>query len=366
MDRVPPAEWRSDADASIRLPADLHDRIGQMVFVGFRGRTVEEAARTLRQIEEGSIGAVVLYEVDAHTAGPRNVESPQQLSELTAAVKAAGAIPPLVAIDAEGGLFHKLKPQHGFPPTASARDMGERNDLAFTRSNATIIAETLAHAGIDMDLAPVVDLMNHSSPSNNRIRRKFDSDPAVVTAHAREFIVTLHERGVLSTLKHFPGMGGILTPYSPGASELMEGWAEAELEPFRVLVSEGLADAVLTTRALYPELDPELPACLSRLVVDGMLRSDLGYDGVVISDPIDMQAVWDLFGIARGTILAVNAGIDLVLVCNMSAMVPYSDERANEVISILTDAVARGEVAESRIDEACRRILTLKARLPRH
>jgi beta-N-acetylhexosaminidase len=186
-----------------------------------------------------------------------------------------------------------------------------------------------------------------------------------VSAHAREFIRTHREHGVLTALKHFPGMMGSLKPYTRGLNEVIEDWSEVELEPFRALIAEGLADAILTTRVLFPQLDPDFPVCLSKKIVGGMLRSDLGYDGVVISDPMEMQAVWDAFGFAAGTVLAVNAGIDLVLMCNVSSVVHYSDDRADEVIRILTDAVARGEIAESRIGQACSRVLALKARLPR-
>jgi beta-N-acetylhexosaminidase len=362
---VPPVERHLDAGAPLQLPEDLHDRIGQMVLVGFRGLTPPEAEPTLRQIREGSIGGVVIYDVDAETGGPRNVSSPRQLSELVTAIKAAGPIPPLVTLDAEGGSFHKLRPHYGFAPTASARDIGERNDPTFTRFNAGVIAEMLAEAGIDMNLAPVVDLLNPANGRASRARRTIAPDPALVIAHAREFILTHRERGILTTLKHFPGMMGNLKPYSRGLNELIEDWSEVELEPFRVLISEGLADAVLTTRALYPQLDPDFPACLSKKIVGGLLRSKLGYDGVIISDPMEMQAVWDAFGFEAGTVLAVNAGIDLVLLCNISSVVHYSDDRADEVIRILTDAVARGEIAESRIDQACSRVLALKARLPR-
>lgn len=337
-----------------------------MVLVGFRGLTPPEAEPTLRQIREGSIGGVVIYDVDAETGGPRNVSSPRQLSALVTAIKAAGPIPPLVTLDAEGGgFFHKLKPQYGFAPTASAMDIGERNDPAFTRFTAGVIAEMVADAGIDMNLAPVVDLLNPANWQASRAGRSMSPDPALVIPHAREFILTHREHGVLTALKHFPGMMGSLKPYTRGLNEVIEDWSEVELEPFRALIAEGLADAILTTRVLFPQLDPDFPACLSKKIVGGMLRSDLGYDGVVISDPMEMQAVWDAFGFAAGTVLAVNAGIDLVLMCNVSSVVHYSDDRADEVIRILTDAVARGEIAESRIDQACSRVLALKARLPR-
>ena len=364
--RVPPVERHPDAVAQLQLPEDLHDRIGQMVLVGFRGLTPREAEPTLRQIREGSIGGVVIYEVDAQTGGPRNVESPHQLKELVAAVKDAGPIPPLVTLDAEGGgFFHKLKTQHGFAPTSSAMDIGERNDPAFTRFNAGVIAEMLADAGIDMNLAPVVDLLNPANWTAGRAGRSISPDPALVIAHGREFILTHREHGILTALKHFPGMMGSLKPYTRGLNEVIEDWSAVELGPFRALISEGLADAILTTRVTYPQLDPDFPACLSKKIVGGMLRSELGYDGVVISDPMEMQAVWDAFGFEAGTVLAVNAGIDLVLMCNVSSVVHYSDDRADEVIHVLTDAVARREIAESRIDEACGRMLRLKARLPR-
>jgi beta-N-acetylhexosaminidase len=344
------------------LPEDLHDRIGQMVLVGFRGLTPREAEPTLRQIRAGSIGGAVIYDVDAQTGGLRNVKSPRQLSELVAAVKDAGSISPLVAVDAEGGFFHKLKTKFGFPPTVAAADLGERNDLAFTRYNAGVVADVLVEAGIDMNLAPVVDLLNPANPHASRGRRTIAPDPALVIAHAREFILTHRERGILTTLKHFPGMRGTLRPYSPGLNEVIEDWSEVELEPYRALIPEGLCDAVLTTRVTYPQLDPDYPACLSKKIVGSMLRSELGYDGVAISDPMEMQAVWDAFGFEAGTILAVNAGIDFVLLCQVSSIVPYCDDRVDEMIRVLSDAVARGDVAESRIDEACRRILTLKSR----
>ena len=374
---VPPGEGRPAAAAhevpaedrpraAYRLPASLHDRIGQMILVGFRGMTARDAEPTFRQIRAGSIGAVVLYEGDSQTGGLRNIKSPAQLSQLAADIKAAGSIPPLVTIDAEGGFFqHKLRPEFGFAPTAAARDMGERNDLALTRANADVIAAMLAETGIDMNLAPVVDLLNPANFHATHSRRTIDADPGVVIAHAREFILTHHARGILTALKHFPGLGGALQPYEPGQGELIREWSEAELEPFRSLIAEGLADAVLTTRVTYPQLDPDYPACLSKKIVDGLLRSQLGFDGVVISDPMEMLPIWDQFGFAAGIVHAGNAGSDLVLLGNVSHVVPYSDDRADDAIRFLTHAVERGEIAESRIDEACGRVLALKSRFAR-
>jgi len=135
----------------LRLPEDLHDRIGQMVLVGFRGLTPREAEPTLRQIRAGSIGGAVIYDVDAQTGGTAERQVAAAAERACGAVKDAGSISPLVAVDAEGGFFHKLKTKFGFPPTVAAADLGERNDLAFTRYNAGVVADVLVEAGIDMN-----------------------------------------------------------------------------------------------------------------------------------------------------------------------------------------------------------------------
>jgi beta-N-acetylhexosaminidase len=344
------------------MPTELRDRIGQMILVGFRGLNALEAQPTIRNIAAGTVGAVVLYDVDAETGGLRNIQSRDQLRELIAALKAANEIPVLVTVDAEGGFYHRLKEKYGFAPTTPAAEMGARGDLAFTRIAAGNIASQLADVGIDMNLAPVVDLLNPANLTVSARRRSFSSDPAIVAAHAREFILAHREHGVLTAAKHFPGMGGILRPYSPGLGELIEAWSTDELEPYRALLKEDLLDAVLATRVTHSELDAEYPGCLSPKIIDGLLRREMGFNGVVISDAMEMLAIWDVYGYERGTILAINAGVDILLFCNESGIVPYSNDRGSETVQIVVDAVARGEIAESRINEACRRILALKSR----
>lgn len=351
------------AESAYQLPAELRDRAGQMMMVGFRGLTPLEAQPTIRHLAEGSVGAVVLFDVDAETAGPRNVQSPEQLRTLVSSVKAAGEIPALVCVDAEGGFYHRLKERYGFPSTSPAAEMGERDDLAFTHRAAGVVADTLADMGIDLNLAPVVDLLNPANLTVSARRRSFSSDPARATAHAREFIMAHHERGVLAAPKHFPGMGGLLRPYLPDRGEFMEGWTMAELEPYRALAAEGLLDAVLAARVSHPELDPVYPSCLSRTIVEGVLRDQLGFGGVVISDAMEMLAIWDVYGFERGTILAVNAGVDMLLYCNESGIVPYSDERGPDAVEVIVNAVARGEIPEERVNQACSRVLALKSRL---
>ena len=333
-----------------------------MIMVGFRGMTPREAEPTIRQIEDGIIGALVLYDMDAETGGARNIQSREQLRELLAGLKAAGEIPVLAAIDAEGGFYHRLKEKYGFAPATPAAILGERDDLSGTHSAAATVAAEFNDVGIDLNLAPVLDLLNPANKTVSASRRSFSSDPVAVSAHAREFILAHREQGLLTAAKHFPGMGGILRPYEPGEGERIDVWSPTELEPYRALNGEGLLDAILTTRVTYANLDPIYPACLSPRIINGLLRSELGFDGVVISDPLDMLAIWDVYGFELGTIMAVNAGMDILLYCNESGIVPYSDDRAPDAVQVILDAVGRGDIAESRIDEACGRVLALKSR----
>jgi beta-N-acetylhexosaminidase len=356
------AERDEKAEMSVQLPAALRDRIGQMIMVGFRGITPREAQPTLRNIGEGSVGAVVLFDVDAETGGPRNIQSPEQLRELVAALKEVGRIPVLATVDAEGGFYHRLKERYGFAPATPAATMGERNDLEYTRSEARVTATELARVGIDMNLAPVVDLLNPANLTVSARRRSFSSDPDMVAAHARAFILGHKDVGVLTALKHFPGMGGVLKPYAPGVGELIQSWSTAELQPYRTLNDDGLIDAVLATRVTHPEIDERDPGCLSARTIDGLLRDDIGFQGVVLTDAMEMLPIWDVYGFERGILKAIEAGCDMLLFCNESGIVPYSDERAPAAVQVILDAIEREDVSEERINKSCARILALKER----
>jgi beta-N-acetylhexosaminidase len=362
---VPNAERSQSPGSSIRTPAALRDRIGQMIMVGFRGITPRDAQPTLRNIADGTVGAVVLFDVDAETGGPRNIQSPDQLRELVGALKDTGETPVLVTVDAEGGFYHRLKERYGFAPATPAATMGERNDLEYTRSEGRVIAAELARVGIGMNLAPVVDLLNPANLTVSARRRSFSSNPELVAAHAREFILGHRDLGVLTAVKHFPGMGGVLRPYAPGVGEMIQSWSTAELEPYRMLNAEGMIDAVLASRVTHPEIDDQDPSCLSEKTVDGLLRAEIGFEGVVFTDAMEMLPIWDVYGFERGILKAIHAGCDLLLFCNESGIVPYSDERAPAAVQVILDAIERGEITEERINKSCARVLALKSRRQR-
>jgi beta-N-acetylhexosaminidase len=290
----------------------------------------------------------------------RNIQSPQQVAALTGELQELARTPLLIAADQEGGLVARLDEAHGFPPTLSAQALGERNDLAFTYAQAEAMAKTLAAGGINHNLAPVIDLnSNPDNPAIGALGRSFSADPHVVTAQARAFIEAHHAHGVTTTLKHFPGHGSSQDDSHLGYVDVSNTWQRNELEPYRVLISEGLADSVMTAHVFNSQLDRTLPATLSKATITGVLRDELRYDGVVITDDMNMRAITSQYGFEQAAVLAIQAGADILAYGNNLVYDPAVAQRA---LAALKAGVERGELSEERIAQSYRRVLSLKAR----
>lgn len=344
----------------------LGQMLAQMVMVGFRGTNLASAAPIVADISQRGVGSVVLFSYDvALQSSTRNVESPEQLAELTAGLQAltqspqtTAVLPLLIAADQEGGKVARLNEKHGFPPTISAQELGEHNDPAFTYAQAEIMAKTLAAAGINHNLAPVVDInSNPANPVIGALGRSFSADPAVVIAQARAFIEAHHAHDVTTTLKHFPGHGSSQADSHLGLVDVSATWQRDELEPYRVLIDEGIVDTVMTAHVFNTQLDPTYPATLSKATITGILRDELGFDGVVITDDMNMQAITGQYGFEQAAVLAVQAGADLLAYGNN---LNYDPDVAQRAIAAIEAAVQQGQLTEERIAQSYRRILTLK------
>ncbi len=343
---------------------DLATQVGQMIMVGFRGMDAPPGSPVVADLVERRIGGVVLFDYDVPLQSPvRNVESPAQVKALTAALRSAGRIPPFIAIDQEGGRIVRLKEKFGFPPTVSAKALGAADDLAATRRAADGIAATLAEAGVDVNFAPVVDVdLEPLNPVIGGLERSFSGDPATVTRHALEFVRAHRARGVLTSLKHFPGHGSSRGDSHEGFTDVTSSWRREELEPYRAAIREGLCDTVMTAHVFNRNLDPRYPATLSRAAVDGILRRELGFDGVVFSDDMQMKAIAANFGFEEAILLAVEAGVDVLTFANNSVFDPGVAASAAE---ILTRAVRDGRIPSERIRRSYDRVMALKSRRAR-
>ena len=352
-----------DAGRTAAAPEPLDEMIGQMILVGFRGLALEAENPIVADIRDRKIGGVVLFDYDVPSQSPvRNVESPRQVKALIDSLRGLAAVPLFIAVDQEGGRVSRLKEKFGFPATVSQKYLGSLDDAAITRKYAETEATVLAEAGFNLNFAPVVDLdVNPANPVIGGIERSFSADPAIVVKHALEVIRAYRAAGVLTTLKHFPGHGSSRSDSHLGFTDVTETWSQTELEPYRKIVETGLCDAVMTAHVFQAGLDPKYPATLSRPVIQSLLREKLGFDGLVISDDMQMKAISANFGLKEAIVRAVEAGVDLLTFANNSVFDPAV---ARTAVVILKEAVSDGTIPIERIKRSADRIQRLKKRIP--
>lgn len=331
-------------------PLALPERIARMLVVGFRGRVLAADHWVIRAVRNDGLGGVILF--------ARNIESPDQLLELTGALReAAGDRTLLIAVDQEGGSVARLGPDNGFPQTQSQAEIGRATDPIAARQAAERTGMTLAGMGINLNLAPVVDVnVNPANPSIGALGRSFSADPKVVIDMAAASILGLHDARVMATLKHFPGLGSATGDTDREFVDVTATWSRDELEPFARLVADDLPEAVMVANALNGQLDTKRPSSLSALTID-VLRGELGWDGVVITDDLQAGALVDAYDDEQIVRLAVGAGNDLLLFANTQATV--RTDIVPITVATIVDLVEQGKVDEGRIDASVARIVRM-------
>ena len=322
------------------------DKIGQMICCRYRGNFTNRGSEYFKQLEnlvvDNKIGGFVLAGGDVYAA-----------AVLTNTLQQMAEVPLLVSADLERGLGNQLDGATLFPPLMSVGATGSE-ELAYAMGRIT--AQEARAVGIHMTYAPVVDVNNN--PDNPIINvRSLGEDPAAVGRLAAAFIRGCQEHGLIATAKHFPGHGDTAQDSHsvlPVISASRQRLEEIELYPFRQVVKAGVM-AVMTAHLRLPALDltPDLPATLSRPILVDLLRKDMGFKGLIVSDAMEMRGITSLYTPEESAVMAVQAGVDILLV-------PLETE---SVIQALIQAVAEGHISEARINTSVRKILAYKARL---
>ena len=340
----------------------LDEMIGQMLLVGFRGMEADAESSIAQDIKSGRVGGIILFDYDVVNREPvRNIQSAKQVEALVKQLQSYSKIPLLIAIDQEGGRVNRLKTDYGFPPTVSAAYLGKLDNKDSTQAYADRIATTLNNLGINMNFAPVVDLnINPDNPAIGLIERSYSADPMVVTRNAEWAVEAHRQKGVYTALKHFPGHGSAFNDSHLGITDVTKTWQAAELIPYRAMIKTGMIDMIMTAHIFNAKLDSTYPATLSEKVINGLLRKEIGYNGVVISDDLQMKAIADHFGLEEAVKRSLMAGIDILLFGNN---LDYDPEIAVKVNKIIKDLVEKGEISKERIQQSYDRIQTLKATL---
>lgn len=318
------------------------DAAGALI-VGFTGTTAPD---DLLRAVAGGLGAVILF--------TRNVADADQVAALTARLRAERA-DLLVAIDHEGGEFSHLAPADPWP-LAAPRSLGELDDIALTRASAHDAAATLASLGIDVMLAPSVDV--NSNPVNPVIStRSFGTTPELVARHGAAFVEGVHDAGIAACPKHFPGHGDVAVDSHLALPRVDRSAAEVaavELAPFAAGIAAG-ADLMMSAHIVFSAYD-DVPASLSHRVLTGLLRDELGFAGVITTDALEMRAITATRSIEDAAVASIRAGADL-------AMVAVADAGPQSLAARLVDAVGNGSLDAARLAEAAGRVRALAASL---
>jgi beta-N-acetylhexosaminidase len=322
----------------------LDEELGQLFLVALAG--TDYNANNAGMIEQMHAGGIILYAI--------NMTSVSQTRTLIATAQAHADFPLIVVTDEEGGWVDRLKQFYGFRPSATMIGQNGSPDYAYSQGERT--GQDMAALGFNTDFAPDVDVQLVDGPDQSS--RTFGSTPDAVSSLAGAYLNGLQNAGVIGTLKHFPGLGAATTDAHlslPVINRTRNQLEAVELAPYRTLIASGQVQMIMTTDLLMPALDPTLPAEISPAIITGVLRGELGYNGVVVTDALYMDGISRRFDEATAGVMALVAGDDLLVGA-------FSPDQMRWMEQAIRTAMANGVLTKARIDQSVRRILVLKMR----
>lgn len=298
---------------------DVEKMIAKMVILGFNGTSVNQNDEIYKNIKSGLAG-VILFDKDPNDKTKvKNIQNKTQLKNLNTQLQAIRNEKLLISIDQEGGVVQRLKKEMGFVDTLSAKDIALSGET-FAKQSYKALALDLSSVGINLDFAPVVDLAINK---NNKVivtrGRSFGQTSSEVTKYASIFVDELKKQKVISVLKHFPGHGSSLADSHLGFVDISKTWNEKELEPYKYFIKNNDVDMIMTAHVFNENLDKSYPATLSYNINTKLLRENLGFDGVLITDDLQMSAISKHYDLKTTLTLAINSGVNMLLFANQLA-----------------------------------------------
>ena len=328
---------------------NVQEKVGQLVIVSFE--TTEVDTKTEAWLRTNKIGNVIVY--------AKNIENAEQATTLTSQLRSTTQIPAFIGIDQEGGMVNQIREGVTIFPSPMAIAASRHENLY---SMAWAMADELSGMGFNMNFAPVLDV---SSNQNNSVinLRSYGDDPKAVASFASTWIKGLQEGGVVSVAKHFPRYGDTNEDSHfvlPTINKTLDQLKETELIPFETAIRSGVS-AIMTSHILLPKIEKEkIPATLSKTIITDLLKDELGYNGIIISDSLQMDAIQSHYGMAEAAVQAIRAGVDMLILGNGKVLQPESEDVQTPVIEALIEAVNQGTISTERLDDAVLSILRIK------
>ena len=348
---------------SVLTASDIEKTIGSSLMIGFFGTSAKPDSRICKEIRKYDLAGVILFDRDpVHNGKAKNISSSSQLRNLTRELKSCspdGRL--LIAIDQEGGIVQRLKSKYGFyGKFPKASDISKKGKSKAAQIYAKM-AKELKNTGLNYDLAPVVDLaLNQKNRVIVKLGRSFSDKPQIVSSYAEIFIKQMHRYGIVTSLKHFPGHGSSTGDTHKGFVDVTNQWSSIELQPYKTLINRGLADSVMVAHIFNKKLDSRYPASLSHSIVTNLLRKKLHYNGVVITDDLQMGAISKHYKLKDTIRLAINAGDDILLFGNQ--LDPSKIYSAEKLVGVIKELLREKKISVTQLRKAKERVDRLKGR----
>jgi len=351
--------------AGLGLPAaalaapTIEQMAGQMIVVGFQGKSMAETAALREEIAKGEVGGVMYLKT--------NVTDLKTVRAMNASFLAANPeLPPFITLDQEGGRVERLTREVGFPETPSAAEVAEKMDELGAAELYRKLAKAIAAEGFNVNFGPVADVnVNPNNPIIARYGRAYSDDPFKVFQYDAAFINAHSEQGVLTALKHYPGHGSSTGDSHEGFVDISKTWDESELAPYKLLLKYGAPVDMVMVGHLYVGDrgdGAQVPSSLSHYWITQVLREKIGFDGVVITDDMEMGAVREHYEFEDRIVRAVKAGVDILLFSNTAR--PRTSI-ADDIRAVLVKHAQADPAFAARIEESYGRIVRLKQKLKR-
>lgn len=322
----------------------LEEKLGQLLIVGFEGRELDDNTR--EYIEDIGVGGLIFF--------ARNIESKEQVSSLVEDINNMSNIPLFLAIDEEGGIVSRLPQDYKRLPDSI--DIGNTKDIDLAFDYGELLGNRVRSLGLNLNFAPVMDI--HSNPSNPVIgKRAFGTTAEIVSEMGISVAKGIGNTNVIPSIKHFPGHGDTSTDSHielPIINKSLDDIRDFELIPFKNAIEEGI-EMIMSAHILIPSIDEEYPATLSHKILGDLLRDELGYEGVIVSDDMTMGAIVNNYSLEEASIDFLQAGGDIILVC-------HGLDNPRLVFDKIMYSIENGELTKEEIDSKVYRILELKNR----
>ncbi|MFI3241813.1 MAG: glycoside hydrolase family 3 N-terminal domain-containing protein [Alphaproteobacteria bacterium] len=342
-----------------KAEVSLDDKIAQMIMVGFNNQTLDDTNPIYNDIKNNHIGGVILFDKNADKTQPdlqKNINNPAQLKKLIVDLNSISKTPLFISIDQEGGKVSRLNKSFDVS-TYSAKNLGELNNKNLTFSEALKTAQTLKDLGININFAPCVDVeINKDSPITKK-QRIFSEDAKIVADNAIEVVKAHKQAGVLPVLKHFPGHGSAKHDSHDGFVDISITFSQEELVPYKKIVKKHPNIGVMTTHVFNENIDSKNPLSLSKKSITDLLKKEIGFNGLVFSDDLNMGALAKNYSWEDVLINAINAGTDILVIGNN---LTYNPNVTKQSIKIIKQAVKDNKISANTIDSAYNKIMNYK------